>query len=145
MSFKTAGVVFTRALWTRGSGTPPVARSCKVNGLSSACGGSGGEQQGRGKTEAQSWGSDGTNGDAASASEPPHRCPSREKKRAKEPAGAPGGTGVRRRSFTSNAAPADLRSYFWTRYNDTKRLVHGKQRGPLLSPRSPLVCQTGPL
>lgn len=140
MSFKAAGTILTRTLWTRGSRTPPVARSSRVNGLSSTCSGS--EQQGREKTEAQSWSSDGPNGDGASASEPPHRCPSREKKRPKEPAGAPGVTGVRRRSFTSTAAPADLRSYFWTRYNDTKRLVHGKQRGPLLSPQSPLVWQT---
>ncbi|XP_026222985.1 5'-nucleotidase domain-containing protein 2 [Anabas testudineus] len=122
MSLKTAGAVLTRTLWARGSGTPPVARSSRVNGLSSTC--SGGEQQGREKTEAQSRGSDGPNGDGPPAGEPPHRCPSRDKKRPKEPAGAPGVSGVRRRSYTSTAAPADLRSYFWTRYNDTKRLVH---------------------
>ncbi|KAM9752670.1 5'-nucleotidase domain-containing protein 2 [Menidia menidia] len=124
MSFKTVGTALTRTLWTRGNRTPPVARSPRANRLSSSCRGAAGTGQvGEAK---QSCGPDSErpNRDAPSSAEPPHRGGAAEKKRPKESAGAPGVPGVRRRSFTSNAAPRDQRSYLWTRYNDMKRLVH---------------------
>lgn len=132
MSFKTVGTALTRTLWTTGNRTPPLVRTQKVNRLSTTCRLSGGGKQGREKTNEQSCSSDSDrpSGDVPSSSEPPHRCTTGEKKRPKEPVRAPGVTGVRRRSYTSTAAPVDLRSYLWSRYNDMKRLVHGKQRVP---------------
>nr|XP_020467469.1 5'-nucleotidase domain-containing protein 2 [Monopterus albus] len=123
MSLRRVGTALTRTLWTRENKSTPVATSSKVNGLCTTCKGA---QQGRGTTKEQSCSSDTgrPNGDVLCSSEQPHRCAAGEKKRSKEPAGAPGVTGVRRRSYTSTAAPVDQRSYLWTRYNDTKRLVH---------------------
>lgn len=131
MSFKTVGTL-TRTLWARGNKTPPLARSPRVNRLCTTCRISGGKKQGRDRTKEESCGSDSDRptGDAPSPSDPPHRCTAGDKKRVKEPLGAPGVCGVRRRSFTSTAAPMDQISYLWTRYNDMKRLVHGKQRAP---------------
>lgn len=131
MSFKTVGTL-TRTLWARGNKTPPLARSPRVNRLCTTCRISGGKKQGRDGTKEESCGldSDRPTGDAPSPSDPLHRCTAGDKKRAKEPLGAPGVCGVRRRSFTSTAAPVDQISYLWTRYNDMKRLVHGKQRAP---------------
>nr|XP_046251901.1 5'-nucleotidase domain-containing protein 2 [Scatophagus argus] len=126
MSLKTAGIALTRTLWTRGNRTPPVVRSPKANRLSTSCRASAGTKQGREKTKEQSCGSctDRPSDDVPASSEPPHRCKTVDKKRAKEPVGAPGVTGVRRRSFTSITAPVDQRSYLWARYDDMKRLVH---------------------
>lgn len=131
MSFKTVGTL-TRTLWARGNKTPPLARSPRVNRLCTTCRISGGKKQGRDGTKEESCGSDSDRptGNAPSPSDPLHRCTAGDKKRAKEPLGAPGVCGVRRRSFTSTAAPMDQISYLWTRYNDMKRLVHGKQRAP---------------
>lgn len=133
MSFKTVGTL-TRTLWARGNKTPPLARSPRVNRLCTTCRISGGKKQGRDGTKEESCGSDSDRptGDAPSPSDPLHRCTAGDKKRAKEPLGAPGVCGVRRRSFTSTAAPMDQISYLWTRYNDMKRLVHGKQSPPPL-------------
>ncbi|XP_028266613.1 5'-nucleotidase domain-containing protein 2 isoform X2 [Parambassis ranga] len=128
MSLKTAGTALTRTLWARGSRTPPLARSPKANKLSTTCSVFAETKQGNTKQQQQqqsSASSDRPTGDGPSCSEPPHTCTTGEKKRAaKEPAGAPGVRGVRRRSFTSTAAPMDQRSYLWSRYNDTKRLVY---------------------
>ncbi|XP_026188911.1 5'-nucleotidase domain-containing protein 2 [Mastacembelus armatus] len=126
MSLKTVGTVLTRTLWATGNKSPPAARSPQVNRLRSTCSESGATQQGRGKTKEQSWSSDGArqNGDVPTSSELPHRCTTGNDKRSKEPVGAAGVTGVRRRSYTSTAAPMDTKSQLWARYNDTKRLVH---------------------
>lgn len=131
MSFKAVGTaLLTRTLWTKGHRTPPLARSSKVNRLSTT---SAVRQQGCETPKEQSSSSlesDRPGGDGPSSGEPPHRGTAGEKKRPKEPVGAPGVTGVRRRSYTSTAAPVNQTSYLWARYNDTKRLVHGKQRVP---------------
>lgn len=134
MSLNTVGTALTRALWTRGNRTPPFVRSPKVNRLSTTCRVSGERKQGREKTKEKSCGSctDGPGDDVPTSSEPPHRYTAGDKKPPQEPPGAPGVTGVRRRSHTSTAALVDQKSYMWARYNDTKRLVHGKQRVPSL-------------
>lgn len=137
MSVKTVGTAFTRTLWARGNRSPPLARSPRVNRLCTTCRISGGGKQGRDRTKGESCSSDSDRptGDAPSSAETLHRCA----KRAKEPVGAPGVCGVRTRSFTSTAVPMDQRSYLWTRYNDMKRLVHGKQR---VAP-PPFFCPDG--
>ena len=137
MSLKTVGTAVTRILLTTGNRTPPLVRSPKVNRLSTTSTLSGEGKQGREKTKSFDSCSARPSEDGRSSSEPPHRCTSADKKRSKEPVGAPGVTGVRRRSFTSaTAAPVDKRSYLWARYNDMKKLVHGKQtvRTPLSPP-----------
>ncbi|XP_074499669.1 5'-nucleotidase domain-containing protein 2 [Sebastes fasciatus] len=133
MSFKVVGTL-TRTLWTRGhSRTPPVARSHKVNRLSTTtCSrlSAGGKQSSeRSQEQSCSSESDKPSGDvlpssSSSSKEPPPPPHSGDKKRPKEPVGAPGVTGVKRRSYTSTAAPAKKSTYLWARYNDTKRLVH---------------------
>lgn len=124
MSLNPAGAAFlARALWTGGSRTPPFVRPSNVNRLSTTRSASGESHE---KAESCGSSSDRPGDDAPSSGEPPHKC----KKRLKEPPGAHGVSGVRRRSYTSKAAPADLKSYLWARYNDTKRLVHGKRRVP---------------
>lgn len=128
MSLKTVGTAVTRILLTTGNRTPPLVRSPKVNRLSTTCTLSGEGKQGREKTKSFDSCSARPGEDGRSSCEPPHRSTSADKKRPKEPVGAPGVTGVRRRSFTSaTAAPVDKRSYLWSRYNDMKKLVHGKQ------------------
>lgn len=124
---------FSRALRAGGNGT--FARSPQINRLSTTCSLSGETQQGREVTQSRD--STRPSVDAHSAVEPPNRCPSADKK-PKEPMGAPGVSGVRRRSYTSTAVPVDSKSFLWARYNDTKRLVHGKHRVPhLLSACAP--------
>ncbi|XP_059190033.1 5'-nucleotidase domain-containing protein 2 [Centropristis striata] len=124
MSFKAVGTAFTRTLLTSGHRTPPLAGSPKVNRLSTSCRVSAGGKQGSENIKTCSSNSDTLSEDVPSCSEPSHRCTTGEKKRAKEPAGAPGVTGVRRRSFTSTAAPSTLTSHLWARYHDAKRMVH---------------------
>ncbi|KAA8590755.1 hypothetical protein FQN60_001698 [Etheostoma spectabile] len=123
MSFKAVGATLTRTLWTKGHKTAPLAQSPQVNRLSSTCRVSAaGKDREQGGEEKTKFGiSKGPSG------EPAHRCTTGDKKRPKgpEPLGAPGVvTGVKRRSHTSTAAPANPTSYLWARYNDTKRLVH---------------------
>lgn len=125
MAFNAAAaavLLFGRALRSGANGTPPLLRCPKVNRLSTSCRLSAGNQQpGEVTKSSDSCTDDGPGNEAA------NRCPPAEKKRSKEPASAPGVRGERRRSFTS-AAPADTKAYMWARYNDTKRLVHGKLR-----------------
>lgn len=130
MSLKTVGTALTRTLWTSGSRTPPVSRATKVNRLSTTSGGPGGRQQGLENTKEQSCSSesDRPREDVQSPSEAAQRRTPADKKRSKEPVGTRGVTGVKRRSYTSNAAPLDRKSFLWNRYNDMKRLVHGKQK-----------------
>lgn len=141
MSLKSVGTALTRTLWSRGNRTPPLSRNPKVNRLSTTCGVLGGTNHGD-KSTHQSCKSDSDrpSGEAASPGEHPHKCASGDSKRPKDSMRGPGVTGVRRRSFTSNAAPMDQRSYLWTRYNDLKRLVYGKNTyappPPLLRPPS---------
>lgn len=135
MSLKIVGTALTRTIWTRGNTTPPLARSPKASRLSTSCMLSGARKQCCEKTKEQqscSSDSDRPSGDAPPSSEPLHACTPADKKRPKEPVGAPGVSGVRRRSFTSTAAPMDQRSYLWSRYNEMKRLVHGKHGVPSL-------------
>ncbi|XP_022043136.2 5'-nucleotidase domain-containing protein 2 [Acanthochromis polyacanthus] len=120
MSLKTVGSALTRTILARGNGTPPVARSPKVNGLSTSCSLLADRQQG----ESHGHPSDRPTGDAPPPSEPPHMRTAADKKRPPEPVGAPGVPGVKKRSFTSDAATANERTYLWARYNDMKRLVH---------------------
>ncbi|XP_056279635.1 5'-nucleotidase domain-containing protein 2 isoform X2 [Pseudoliparis swirei] len=122
MSFKAVSAAVTRTLWTRGHGIPPLARSPKVNRLSTTCSLLTVRKQG-GEPHEQSCSadSDGANGDVHVSSEPPHRCNTGEEKRAKGPAGVPD---VKNRPNASTAAPVNKTSYLWARYNDTKRLVH---------------------
>lgn len=140
MSLNTVGTTLSRTLWIRGSSTPSFPRSNRVNRLSSTCRVSGESKQGRDKTTEQSCGTrtDRPSDDVPST-DPPHRCTAADKKRPKEPLGSAGGTGVRRRSFTSRAPALDQKSYLWARYNETKRLVHGKQKVPSWSPSVPHV------
>lgn len=123
----SAVAAFSRALRTGGNGA--FARSPQINRLSTTCSLSGESQQGREVT--QSPDSNRPSDEAPSAVDPPNRCTPADKK-PKEPTGAPGVSGVRRRSYTSTAVPVDSKSFLWARYNDTKRLVHGKQRVPHL-------------
>lgn len=127
MAFNTVAV-FIRALRSGGNGTPPLLRSAKLNGLSVSRTLSGGNQQDREveKSSDPCTDTDRPGNDAPTSSEAAHKSTPADKKGTK---GAPGVRGERRRSFTS-AAPADTKSYMWARYNDTKRLVHGKKRTP---------------
>lgn len=127
MAFNTVAAVFSRALRSGGNGTPALLRSPKVNRLSTSCSLSGGNEQQREVTKSSDSCTDRPGNDAPSSGEAANRCTPADKKRTKEPPGAPGVRGERRRCFTS-AAPADTKSYMWARYNDTKRLVHGKLR-----------------
>lgn len=127
MAFNAAAAVFSRALRSGGNGTPPLLRSPKVNRLSASCKLSNGNHQQREVTKSSDFCAERPGNDAPSSGEAANRCTPGDKKRTKEPPGAPGVRDERRRSFTS-AAPADAKSYMWARYNDTKRLVHGKPR-----------------
>lgn len=128
MAFNTVAGVLVRALRSGGNGTPPLLRSAKLNGLSVSRTLSGGNQQDRevAKSSGPCTDTDGPGNDGPSSSEGAHKSTPADKKGTK---GAPGVRGERRRSFTS-AAPADTKSYMWARYNDTKRLVHGKLSTP---------------
>lgn len=134
-SLNPAGTALARTLWTAGNRTPPFVRSPNVNRLSTTCALSGEKAQDQTK-EPQTLGScSGRPADAAPPSrEPPPRCAD---KRPKEPLGA---TGVRRRSYTSTAVPVDQKSYLWARYNDMKRLVHGKRSRVPPHPRCLSAC-----
>lgn len=125
MAFNTVAAVFVRALRSGGNGTPPLLRSAKLNGLSASRTLSGGNQQDRevAKSSDPCTDTDGPGNDAPTSGEGARKSTPADKK------GAPGVRGERRRSFTS-AAPADTKSYMWARYNDTKRLVHGKLSTP---------------
>lgn len=136
MAFNTVAAVFSRALRSGGNGTPTLLRSPKVNRLSTSCSLSGGNEQQREVTKSSDSCTDRPGNDAPSSGEAANRCTPADKKRTKEPPGAPGVRGERRRSFTS-AAPADTKSYMWARYNDTKRLVHGKLRTRTFFPAHP--------
>lgn len=127
MAFNAVAAVFSRALRSGANGTPPLLRSPKVNRLSTSRGLTGGDQQQREVTKSSDSCTDRPGNDAPSSGEAANRCTSADKKRTREPPSAPGVRGERRRSFTS-AAPADTKAYMWARYNDTKRLVHGKLR-----------------
>ncbi|KAF7660690.1 hypothetical protein LDENG_00277650 [Lucifuga dentata] len=126
MSLKTARSTLTRALWTRGNRTPPLARACKANRFSTTCGLCGSGKQGREKQQEQSCGSASNeqSQDQRSSSEPPHKCPPGGKKRPEEPPGVPGVGGDTGRLFSSAAPSLDPKFYLWARYNETKRLVH---------------------
>lgn len=123
-SLNPAGTALARTLWTAGNRAPPFVRSPNVNRLSTTCTLSGDRAQDQTK-EPQTFGScsDRPGDDVPPSREPPQRCTAADK-RPKEPLGA---TGVRRRSYTSTAVPVDQKSYLWARYNDMKRLVHGKR------------------
>lgn len=131
MAFNTVAAVLVRALRSGANGTPPLLRAAKLNGLSASRTLSGGNQQDRGvaKSSDSCTDTDRPGNDAPTSSEAAHRPTPADKNGAK---GAPGVRGERRRSFTS-AAPADTKSYMWARYNDTKRLVHGKMSSLLLA------------
>lgn len=137
MAFNAVAAAVGRALRSGGSGTPPLLRSPKATRLSPSRTLTGASQQGGEVTKSSDSCTGGPGSDAPSSGEAAHRCASAEK-RTKEPLGAPGVRGERRRSFTS-AAPADTKSYMWARYNDTKRLVHGKKRVPTFSQHIPHV------
>lgn len=135
MALNTVAAVFIRALRSGGNGTPPLLRSAKMNGLSASRTLSGGNPQDRevAKSSDSCTDTDRPGTDAPTSSEAAHRPTPADKKGTK---GAPGVRGERRRSFTS-AVPADTKSYMWARYNDTKRLVHGKMSPPDLLPAHP--------
>lgn len=130
MSLKTVGTALTRTLWSGGNRTPPLARSPKVNRLSSKCSAPAGGKQG--SEESCSSNSARPSGDVPSTSEPPPTAKAAARKRHEEPAGAPGVTRVRRHSFASPAAPVDQRTYLRARYSEMKRLVHGKTRATVM-------------
>lgn len=131
MAFNTVAAAFSRALRSGGNGTPPLLRSAKVNGLSASRTLSGGNQQDRqvAKSSDSCADTDRPGDNAPASSEAAHKSTPADKKGTKEPVRAPGVRGERRRSLTSTV-PADPKSYMWARYNDTKRLVHGKLRDP---------------
>lgn len=138
MAFNTVAAALGRALRSGGSATPPLLRSPKATRVFPSRMLSGASQQGGEVTKSSDSCTGGPESDAPSSGEAAHRCTPADKKRTKEPLGAPGVRGERRRSFTS-AAPADTKSYMWARYNDTKRLVHGKSRVPPFSQHIPHV------
>lgn len=127
MAFNVVAAVFGRALRSGGNGTPPLLRSPQISRLSTSCGLSGGNQQQSEVAKSSDSCTDRPGSDAPSSGEAANRCTPADKTRTKEPPGATGVRGERRRSFTSTA-PADTKAYMWARYNDTKRLVHGKLR-----------------
>lgn len=143
MAFNTVAAAFSRALRSGGNGTAPLLRPAKVNGLSASRTLSGGNQQDRqvAKSSDSCADTDRPGDNAPASSEAAHRPTPADKKGTKEPVRAPGVGGERRRSFTSTV-PADPKSYMWARYNDTKRLVHGKLRDPTTTTTSSSTSPT---
>lgn len=124
MSIKTICTVLSRALRSSGNhGSPLVAGSANGSRLSSTCGSCGGK--GEEETE-QSCSSDPERPSGDVHSSCSESAPAEAKTRPKKKVGGSGVGGVRGRSFTSTAAPIDQVSYLWSRYNDMKRLVHGR-------------------
>lgn len=138
MSVKTLGSALTRTLWAKGNRTAPGTRSPKGNSLSTTCRGLAKGKHGCENTKEQSCGSHTgrPSGDVLPFTEPP-RAPAVGNMKPDEPVGAPGVSGVRGRSYFTNAAPMDQRTYLWARYHDMKRLVHGKLLVPLCPSRPP--------
>ncbi|XP_068997333.1 5'-nucleotidase domain-containing protein 2 [Embiotoca jacksoni] len=119
MSMKTLGSALTRTLWAKGNSTPPLTRSPKVNRLSTTCRVNGDTQQDTATKQSCSSVSD----RPTTSSEPSRMSTAGDKKRPKEPVvGTPGG--AKRRSHTSTTFSVDQKSFLWSRYNETKRLVH---------------------
>lgn len=136
MSIKTICTVLSRALRSSGNhGSPLVAGSANGSRLSSTCGSCGGK--GEEETE-QSCSSDPERPSGDVHSSCSESAPAEAKTRPKKKVGGSGVGGVRGRSFTSTAAPIDQVSYLWSRYNDMKRLVHGRHR-VLFSTPTPLL------
>lgn len=133
MSLNSFGATISRSLRATAARTPPFARSPEVGRLSASRWASTDRSEGRAAKEGrQSQGEsgtpDGAGKDVPAPSEPQTlRCPPGEKRKSKEHTGARGVGGGRSRSFTSRALPADHKSYLWARYNEMKRLVHGKR------------------
>ncbi|XP_054628426.1 5'-nucleotidase domain-containing protein 2 [Dunckerocampus dactyliophorus] len=124
MSCKLVTTSFTRTLWTGGNRFPLLTRSTKLNRVCITHGVCTGQTlQGHDGTKESSCFS-GRSGDVPQCSEPPLRATTTARQLPEEPAGVPGVTGVRKRSYTSNAAPLDQKSYLWARYNELKRMVH---------------------
>lgn len=141
MSLNSVGATISRSLRATAARTPPFARSPEVGRLSASRWASTDRSEGRAAKEGrQSQGESGTpdgpGRDVPASSEPQSRCPPGEKRKSKEHTGARGVGGGRSRSFTSRALPADHKSYLWARYNEMKRLVHGK-RTSCSPPRPP--------
>ena len=133
MSLKRVSSVLGRSLWSSGSSgsRSPAASGCssvlRLSGAAGAAGGAGG-----------AGGSSSSDPDRPGADVPSSTELPGAKKRPKGPVGAPGVGAVRRRSYTSVAAPLDKRSFLWARYSDLRRLVHGKSPSdPRVSPESP--------
>lgn len=127
MSYKKVGTTLSRALWNNGSRTPPLARSSKVSAFSTRCELPGGQTSGE-KTFRNDQGC-GSNSCTAVAAVPSssttatpaaHRHQVVGKKRYEESLAVSG------RSYSSTALKLDNKTYLWARYNEMKRLVHGK-------------------
>ncbi|KAM4610319.1 5'-nucleotidase domain-containing protein 2 [Polymixia lowei] len=118
MSLKKLGPTISRAFCNNGNRTPPLARSSKVNGLSTRCNVTGSQNNGKGQNngkaqcDEQSCGSN-----SLTTSLAPHRHEAGVGQRA--PQAAPGVT--RRLSCTSTSV--DQKTYLWSRYNEMRRLV----------------------
>lgn len=133
MSLNSVGATISRSLRATATRTPPFARSPEVGRLSASRWAStdssegGAAKEGR-QSRGESGTPDGPGRDVPASSEPQSlRCPPGDKRKSKEHTGARGVGGGRSRSFTSRALPADNKSYLWARYNEMKRLVHGKR------------------
>ncbi|XP_061840360.1 5'-nucleotidase domain-containing protein 2 [Nerophis lumbriciformis] len=124
MSFKQVSTSLSRTIWTTG-GNRNLARPPKLNGVNLTRAVSTGRlvQSHDGTKEQTSYLSEASS-DGPQCSQPTLGASTAARQLSEEPAGASGVTGVRRQSFTTNAAPVDQKSYLWARYNDLRRMVH---------------------
>lgn len=134
MSLHTVGATISRSLRaTSTTRTPPFVRPPDASRLAASRWASTDKSEGRAiKEERQSQGDSTTPGGPHSevpASREPQGlgCPPGDKSKAKEHTGAPRVGGGKKRAFTSRALRTDRKTSLWARYNDMKRLVHGKQ------------------
>lgn len=133
MSLNTVGATISRSLRATGTTrTPSFARSHEIGRVCASRWVSTDGSEGRAAEEGrQSRGESATPGGPGSevpASREPQtlKCPPGDKKKGKEQTRAPGVGGGKKRPFTSRALPADRKTRLWARYNEMKRLVHGK-------------------
>lgn len=133
MSLNTVGATISRSLRATGTTRKPLlVRSPEVGRISASRWASTDNSEGRAvKVGRQSQGEsatpDGPGSEVPASREPQSfRCPPGDKRKGKEHTGAPGVGGGKKRSFTSRALPADRKTNLWARYNEMKRLVHGK-------------------
>lgn len=132
MSLNTVGATISRSLRaTSTTRAAPLVRPPDVCRLSVSRWASTDGSEGRATVEGlqrqgDSAKPDGPGSETAASREPQGpRGPPGDKRKGKERAGTPGGG--KKRPFTSRALRVDCKTSLWLRYNEMKRLVHGKR------------------